>query len=214
MPRRTKEEAEQTRRTLLTASLELFSQQGVQNTSLKAVSAAAGVTHGALYWHFKNREDILVTLCSDYPLPLQKGFFEQLHLVDQNALEALRLYLLEVFKAIHQSSEALQIFRLFYLKRGELPESAVLDVLVAEQMQQWYGYINQYLKQARKQQQLDISTEQMPIAQLLVSTMLGVFCSEPHASELSLDEVAEMAINVSIEGLKNCFWEQQASLSA
>ena len=62
MPRRTKEEAEQTRLLLLETALVMFAQRGITNTSLKDVAAEAGLTHGALYWHFKNKTDLVVAL--------------------------------------------------------------------------------------------------------------------------------------------------------
>ncbi len=39
-------------------ALRLFSQQGVSSTSLATIAKAAGVTRGAIYWHFKNKSDL------------------------------------------------------------------------------------------------------------------------------------------------------------
>ena len=55
--RKTKEEAQQTRCNLLAAALTVFYHRGVAHTSLDEIAKAAGVTRGALYWHFKNKED-------------------------------------------------------------------------------------------------------------------------------------------------------------
>ena len=38
--------------------MRLFSQQGVSSTSLAQIAQAAGVTRGAIYWHFKNKSDL------------------------------------------------------------------------------------------------------------------------------------------------------------
>lgn len=38
--------------------MRLFSQQGVSSTSLAEIAKAAGVTRGAIYWHFKNKSDL------------------------------------------------------------------------------------------------------------------------------------------------------------
>lgn len=62
MARKTKEEAEETRRLLLDAALKLFSENGIQNTTLTAVAKEAGVTRGAIYWHFKAKADMLQAL--------------------------------------------------------------------------------------------------------------------------------------------------------
>ncbi|WP_165679178.1 TetR family transcriptional regulator, partial [Metapseudomonas otitidis] len=53
--RRTKEEAEKTRADILAAAELLFLENGVAHTSLEQIARAAGVTRGAVYWHFQNK---------------------------------------------------------------------------------------------------------------------------------------------------------------
>ncbi len=58
MARKTKQQALETRQHILDVALRLFSQQGVSSTSLAAIAKEAGVTRGAIYWHFKNKSDL------------------------------------------------------------------------------------------------------------------------------------------------------------
>ncbi|MDR3105936.1 MAG: multidrug efflux transporter transcriptional repressor AcrR [Yokenella regensburgei] len=58
MARKTKQQALETRQHILDVALRLFSQQGVSSTSLAEIAKAAGVTRGAIYWHFKNKSDV------------------------------------------------------------------------------------------------------------------------------------------------------------
>lgn len=58
MARKTKEQARVTRQHILDVALRLFSQQGVSSTSLAEIAKAAGVTRGAIYWHFKGKSDL------------------------------------------------------------------------------------------------------------------------------------------------------------
>lgn len=58
MARKTKQQALATRQHILDVALRLFSQQGVSSTSLAQIAQAAGVTRGAIYWHFKNKSDL------------------------------------------------------------------------------------------------------------------------------------------------------------
>jgi TetR/AcrR family acrAB operon transcriptional repressor len=64
--RRTKEEAAITRSHLLKAALSVFSQKGYLATTLDDIAQAAGVTRGAIYWHFKNKADIYQTLFKEF----------------------------------------------------------------------------------------------------------------------------------------------------
>lgn len=58
MARKTKEQAQETRLQILEAAVVEFSARGVSATSLTDIANAAGVTRGAIYWHFKNKVDL------------------------------------------------------------------------------------------------------------------------------------------------------------
>lgn len=70
MVRRTKEEAEQTRRSILAAARKTFHEQGVGNTSLEQIAQAAGLTRGAIYWHFANKEELFRAMRQEVKIPL------------------------------------------------------------------------------------------------------------------------------------------------
>ena len=59
MTRRTKEEAEQTKTDIIFAGLELFSTKGYSKTTFDDIAKHIGLTKGALYWHFRNKPDLL-----------------------------------------------------------------------------------------------------------------------------------------------------------
>lgn len=58
MARKTKAQALETRQHILDVAIILFSQHGVSSTSLADIAQAAGVTRGAIYWHFKNKSEL------------------------------------------------------------------------------------------------------------------------------------------------------------
>ncbi|HEY4541615.1 MAG TPA: TetR family transcriptional regulator [Noviherbaspirillum sp.] len=72
MARSTKEEAQETRNRILDAAEEVFHRQGVAHTSLADVAAAAEVTRGAVYWHFKNKADLFNAMCERVRLPMEE----------------------------------------------------------------------------------------------------------------------------------------------
>ena len=69
--RRTKAEAEETRNSILHAAERVFFEKGVSNASLDDVAKAAGVTRGAIYWHFSNKTDLFLELYNTVNLPLE-----------------------------------------------------------------------------------------------------------------------------------------------
>src|SRR5262245_26641628 len=71
MVRRTKSEAAATREALLDAAERSFRDHGVAHTSLADIAAAAGVTRGAVYWHFRDKSDLFEALCDRVELPME-----------------------------------------------------------------------------------------------------------------------------------------------
>lgn len=63
--RRTREEAEQTRKDILNAALTVFSQKGYTATRLEDVAKSAGVTRGAIYHHYGSKEDLYSALIEE-----------------------------------------------------------------------------------------------------------------------------------------------------
>ncbi|MER8087726.1 ScbR family autoregulator-binding transcription factor [Streptomyces sp. NPDC058316] len=83
----------QTRRSILVAAAAVFDERGYSSATISEILARAGVTKGALYFHFTSKEDLAlgvmdVQLNSDPPPPQLTKLQE---LVDQGMLLAHRL---------------------------------------------------------------------------------------------------------------------------
>jgi AcrR family transcriptional regulator len=55
LPRKTKEDSQMTRNRLLDAALDVFSEKSFADVTLSEIAERVGMTKGALYWHFKNK---------------------------------------------------------------------------------------------------------------------------------------------------------------
>lgn len=54
--------AHETRERIIASAARVFAHKGFQRASLDEVAAAAGVTKGAIYWHFKNKNDLFFAM--------------------------------------------------------------------------------------------------------------------------------------------------------
>ncbi|MFB6711302.1 MULTISPECIES: TetR/AcrR family transcriptional regulator [unclassified Streptomyces] len=61
-----------TRQRIQDVALELFAEQGYEKTSLREISERLDVTKAALYYHFKTKEDILVSIFEDLNRPVEE----------------------------------------------------------------------------------------------------------------------------------------------
>ncbi|MDF3143667.1 MULTISPECIES: TetR/AcrR family transcriptional regulator [unclassified Streptomyces] len=60
-----------TRQRIQDVALELFAEQGYEKTSLREIAERLEVTKAALYYHFKTKEEIIVSLFEDLTKPIE-----------------------------------------------------------------------------------------------------------------------------------------------
>jgi TetR/AcrR family transcriptional regulator, acrAB operon repressor len=116
MARRTKEEAQATRTLLLDTAELVFREKGVSQTTLGDIASAAGVTRGAIYWHFENKADLFVAMCDRATLPLEAmfGSVAAPDLVDP--LGKLREGCIEVLRQAEQDQRCRRVFEILNFK--------------------------------------------------------------------------------------------------
>jgi TetR/AcrR family transcriptional regulator, acrAB operon repressor len=130
--RRTKEQAEQTRRNIMAAALRTFSRRGIAHTTLEDIAAAARVTRGAIYWHFADKHALLKAIREDVSLPLvDKADFTLLNDRESDPLERVERFLQDLVGAIESDARTRQALCVMSFKceyvgelRGELREYA------------------------------------------------------------------------------------------
>jgi AcrR family transcriptional regulator len=59
---------------LINAAMDLFASYGYRGTSLARIARAAGVTKGALYWHFDDKEDFFLAVVEQVLRDWQSAF--------------------------------------------------------------------------------------------------------------------------------------------
>lgn len=64
--RRTKEDAEQTRKAILASAMEIFYEKGYSKTTFDEVAKRINLTKGAVYWYFRNKPDIVAALINNF----------------------------------------------------------------------------------------------------------------------------------------------------
>jgi len=125
MVRRTKEDAEATRHQILDAAETVFTEKGVARTSLADIATAAGVTRGAIYWHFKNKADLFHAMLERVKMPMDE-MIGQLS-VEQlaNPLAFLRSGTLSVLDRVATDVQTRRVFDIVIHKCELVDEMAV-----------------------------------------------------------------------------------------
>jgi TetR/AcrR family acrAB operon transcriptional repressor len=127
--RQTKENAEITRQRIIDAAREVFLSRGVSRTSMEQIAAQAGVTRGAIYWHFSNKTELFSALREQVLLPLIDRMDDSLLLENNDdPLGQIGKFLSGTIDALNESSDTRQTFEIMMVKCEYVEElTAVLE---------------------------------------------------------------------------------------
>lgn len=110
MARRTKVDALVTRDQILDAAEIVFQRRGVSRTSLQEIALEAGLTRGAIYWHFQNKADVFDAMLQRVTLPMDANFNGQ---PEAEAIDPLQHLRSNVANAFYQTVHDEQVRRVF-----------------------------------------------------------------------------------------------------
>lgn len=114
MVRKTKEEADITRRHIIDAARQVFLECGVGHTTLEKVACAAGVTRGAVYWHFRNKTELFFAMREGATLPfVDRVVFKE---DDADPLHGIEMALQEIIHILREQPEVRETFEIISFK--------------------------------------------------------------------------------------------------
>jgi TetR/AcrR family acrAB operon transcriptional repressor len=116
MARRTKEDALKTRESLIEAAEKVFHRRGVSRTSLNDIAEEAGVTRGAIYWHFKNKHDVFEAMIERLKTPLELLHEAIEHPDEPDPLGRFRDLLVYLMKQLALDPRRRRVYEIVFLK--------------------------------------------------------------------------------------------------
>lgn len=138
MARKTKQEAQETRHHLLDAAEHLFLRQGVSRTSLQQIAEAAGLTRGAVYWHFKDKAELFQAMMDRATMPLEEGMSLQSEgEAPPLTLTELRWGLVNIFHCAVHNERTRRVFEIAMKKVEYTGELQALQERKLQAMQGW-----------------------------------------------------------------------------
>ena len=154
MARNTKQQAQETRNHIINAAIERFSEVGVSKTSLADIAAAAGVTRGAIYWHFKNKTDLLNEIWAQSDSVMADLEIEYQSKYPADPLSVMRAMILYVFDATTSDPRRRALMEIIYHKCEFVGEMATLQMMQQNLYLECYEKIEDVLKQCIRAKQL------------------------------------------------------------
>lgn len=202
MARRTKEAAAITREQLLDAAEHVFREHGVAGSTLAEVAAAAGVTRGAVYWHFRDKADLYAAMCERATLPLETMLEHAGAIAHPDPMAALRELALTALLRLAGDPRSQAVFEVMFHQDRAADLAPVIERKQRER-RHCFVQVERVLAQAVHKGQLPPDTDVALATQALHAYIAGImheWVLDPQAFDLG--QAAAALIDALLAGLR------------
>ncbi|ASU78788.1 hypothetical protein CDG81_11430 [Actinopolyspora erythraea] len=186
------ERAERTRELVVRAAAEVVERDGAREATLTRIVAAAGVSKGALYFHFDSKEQLADAVYESGVERLGRVVMEN-YREYRSALDTLVLLYAALVRALRHDVIARAMIRL-------TRETNVTSRFSSDPYREWWRVVYRLLVRARRQREVPIDTDLEAEAALVVSAGVGVEilarCDPAWWDEDGLDRVRNVLLHV------------------
>lgn len=200
MVRRTKDEALATRQALLDAAERVFRESGVTRATLGDVASAAGVTRGAVYWHFRDKDELFAAMCSRATLPMQSRLEQAAARDGDDAIATLRDVSVQALREIASNPRTRAVLEILLCKSERLPHGIDGAPQADEMDRQCVRAVERIISRAIEQGRLPAETDSNLAAHLMQAFFHGViqlWLTHPDAFDLAIAAPALVATMIA-----------------
>lgn len=201
MVRKIKGESQATYDALLDAAEKEFLEKGVTRTTLNDVASAAGVTRGAIYWHFKDKGALFQAMCDRVFLPMQALLHEVSAAPSSDPIASLRHLMLHMLMQVSGDVRQRNVFDIMF-HRCEKNEEMTFLVHEREKRGECLARLELLLREAVSQKILPEATDTAVAVQALNAYLIGLiyeWLTDPSAYDLG--EHAGAMLDIFLTGL-------------
>ena len=159
--RKTKTEALKTKEHLMLAALKTFYQKGIARTSLNEIAQAAGVTRGALYWHFKNKEDLFDALFQRICDDIENCMHQDAADSNEQEWPLFRRTLMHFFTRLQTNDIHYKFHSILFLKCEHTDQNAAVIDIAHKHQSIWREKITEVLTKSIAQHALSVENRRV-----------------------------------------------------
>lgn len=201
MVRRTREDAQRTKETILNVAKELFCRNGYDRTNLCDIATEAGVTRGAVYWHFTNKDTLFIELWKN----LCKGevfddLIKKCKSKEGKAIDHLRDIIVSLVRVL-SDEQSVSLFRLVYALIRGVQGSTRIRVMLEDFHNELNGVMLLCIKDAIAQNDLPKDVEPVVACNYLSATLNGYISLKVHKNNNDFSHYYEFIADLLISNL-------------
>lgn len=174
MVKKTKGQALETRRSILDAAIDVFFEKGVSGASLEEIAERAGVTRGAIYWHFKNKLDIFEALHDDLHLSVMETILQDLETDHPDPLRQLKNLCTALLLDLERDQKRHRVLTVFFMKCDYSGDMAVFQDRQNAHKLKGLELFSQYIQRAKAHGHLDDNVDPDTVTLALSFYLTGI----------------------------------------
>ena len=200
--RKTKEEAEVTRQAILQSAMDTFYEKGYSKTTFDEIAKRINLTKGAVYWHFRNKPDLIAAIINDY-FEKQRAYIEERQPVIQSFDDIISYFLHHIhFMLNNENNYKVGFFLICQMEWSE----AILQ-RVSAQIKDIRSYPLQLFKETltllQKRGEINPNVNIEELASLSMYMWRGIMSSYiSKADPMSLSQMMLRGFDLIMDGIK------------
>lgn len=201
--RRTKTEAAETREAIIDAAEEAFLEQGVSHTSLSDIAQRAGVTRGAIYFHFKDKTDLLRYMIGRIRFPEEELLAEAEKNDSVDPLTILKNSCLACFDHLVNDPHQQRVVTIISKRCEFIGEVAEIGERLQQVRENMLSLFTRMLEVARKRGMLSPNWQLHDGACAIIAVMHGLLMEWiNNSNKFNLQQLGEQTISTLIDSMR------------
>ena len=204
MMRKTKVEAQKTRNYLLKAALDTFYTRGVSRSSLNEIAQTAGVTRGALYWHFKNKEDLFEGLFQQVFAEISSELAHDIENQSADIWESFEVATINLFQKLEIDETIRKFCNIIHLKCEYTEQNHSVVKIMRSYQDMWQRQLTDVLTLSLQQKKLpeDLNINLAVIFMMsVISGLMSIWMNMPE--QFSIGKTAPQIIRTAMGALQH-----------
>ncbi len=180
-----------TKKSIIEASMRLFARRGYHGTSVAQIAEATGLTKGALYWYFKGKEDLFLTVLDCIKDDWQKTIMSRVE-ASQGVTEKLE-QLFDATSEMVAASENPYSMHLFLVAAGAQPEMREFEDAIKSAYAGYVKTLADTIRQGQESGEVKRDVDAESVAVGIIGCLEGaVLQSRLHSPTTIAAAIAEM----------------------
>ncbi len=129
---------------ILDAAEDVFNGKGYSKTTLNDIAEATGMTRGAIYWNFKNKEDLFNEMCERARALVRERLQVPVIRTVENPIDFLKVFHARLVQVIVENTHIRKVFAILMLRCEQTEETSHIYMRV----QKWRAGMKAVLKES------------------------------------------------------------------